>query len=463
MALTLEIKSASQLTTLDGLRLQLTARNSGPLAVSLPTTTDRSAALTVYAYRDSKLTHVANGLTQQDMMTAGRVDETTERELLAAGAERSWELDLTSSGYPLLAGDSSVYAECLLGDGSSVRSNTVIVPVQARQVQALALDRSNPVLDGMCLLLESPGADGPELRLRLYNSSRPLAPWFSTLLPALGSQLPVLATPNFFLTDTFDHFFLRWLVTVDEGKLRALKFSSGLSTGREREAALPVGRRLIAAIQGVNDELLVFLRGPSGELECCDFSDAGLSLRFARKGGAPGASASVIGARADRLVLVTAEHGIDRLDLDYQGAELAEQHLFDTDLATLDVRYDPVSDEVKAGFWDGAQGEHLQLVVGHEGKPQIFYQERSGAQRDLFEVSWDRDPAGEFHVVGNTASGLYYWTRGVVPRLLLAASGPRLPRVLAQRRPCIALYDPERGYNVYEYRDGLRFREGPWP
>jgi hypothetical protein len=463
VTLTLEITAASQLTSLDGLHLQLTARNSGPLAVSLPVPTDRSAALTVYAYRDSKLTHVANGLTQQDMMTAGRVDETTEREPLAAGAERSWELDLTSWCYPLLTGDNSVYAECLLGDGSSVRSNTVIAPVQARPVQALSLDRSNPVLDGLCLLLESPGADGPERRLRLYNTSRPLAPWFSAPLPALGSEPPVLATPNFFLTDTFDHFFLRWLVAVSENTLRALKFASGVFTGQAREAPLPAGRRLVAAIQQVNDELLVFLRGPGGELECCEFSDAGLSLRFALQARTPSARTPVIGARADRIVIVTAEHGVDRLDLDYQGNVLAEQHLFDTDLTTLDLRYDPVSDAVKAGFWDGPQGQHLQLVVVHEGQPRVFYQERTGVQRDLLEVGWDCDPAGEFHVVGNSTSGLFYWTRSVAPQLLLAAFAPRLPRVLAQRRPCIGLYDPERGYNIYEYRNGLQLREGPWP
>jgi len=460
---TLEIQALSGFSNLDGLRLQLTFRNLGPDPVALPVPTDLSAALTVYAYRGTELTRVANGITHQDMMSRGRFDEATEREPVAAGLERSWELDLTSYAYPLLAGESSVFAECILGDGSVVRSNTIQVGVQALPVNRIALDRSNPVLDGVCVLLESVGTNGLERRLRLYNTARPLAPWFCEPLPALGADALVVATPNFFLPDTFDHFFARWLVAIDPGKVSALRLVSGRPSGQVREAPLPHGRRLLSAIQQPNDELLVFFLGPAGELECGDFSDAGLSLRFSLSPRTFTAPNLVIGGRADRLVIVTAEGGIERLDVDYQGTVLDHRRLFDTDLRTIDVRFDPVNDDVKASFWDGVQGQHLQLVLVRGGEPSVFYQERTESLRELLELSWDCDRAGEFHVVGNLPTGLFYWTRRVPPRLLLAGPGPRLPRVLAQRRPCIGLWDAERGYNFYEYRDGLRFREGPLP
>lgn len=462
MAVSLEIRAISQsLTTLDGLRVVVTARNDTQGAVLLPDESDRSAALTICSQSGDREVRRANGLTHQDMMTTARRDERTSMEPLAPGAERTWSFDLIRYQYPLPAGQFSVYAECSLEDGSVVRSNAVTVDVDAVQPEKAALVRDNPILDGTALLLGLARAGAKEWRVRLYNTRRPLAPWFCAAVALPESAEPLLATAAFFRTDTFDHFFDRWVVARELREVVALRLLNGEPTGEQRRAQLPANAaRLLGAIVRPEQELLIFVETQQAEIECHAFGASRLDLRFRVPAPVGSKVPPVVVGFEDRVAIAAAAGGIDRLDVDYQGAVLLRERLFNTDLEVFDLRFDPVDDCIKAGFWDGRHGEHLQLVAVRGTQPRVFYREREADLRDLLELGWDVDAEGQFHVVPVASSGLYYWSSDARPELVLEPAGERKPLVIAQDRTFIAFADAERGYNFYEYRRGLRLREG---
>jgi len=250
-------------------------------------------------------------------------------------------------------------------------------------------------------------------------------------------------------------------VAEDDGALRAFKTVGGVATGEERAAPPPgPGHRLMAALGRPRDVLLTIWRTPMG-IECHELSARGLEPRFAVPlSAAPGAWV-VAGGRKDRIVVASAEGGVERVDVGYDGAVLHSARQFNTDLRARDLRIDAVDDAVKAAFWDGPGGQHLQLVVAQDTGPRVFYHERVGPLRDLQELGWDSDRSGRFCVAANTPDGLYYWSRGEAPQLLLPGAEPRRPVVVAQRGAFLGLADRARGYNFYEYRDGLRRWEEP--
>jgi hypothetical protein len=453
MSITLELSTTTpELTTLDGLRVRVVARNSGVSPVSLPNEADLSAALTLEARQGSQLVRVASGMTQQDMMNVGRADPVTRYAPLAPSEERVYDLDLTRYQYPLPAGVSTVHAQIQAEDGTTARSNALDVTVQEAQVERVSLARNNPILDGVTLLLES--GDG-KWRQRLYNTRRPLAAWYGEELPVPVGAQPMLATPTYFRTDSFDHFFTRWLLFVDEGELSALLLVNGRASADVRSAVLAPGQRVLAALSPAPARVLVFLSSAHGELTCHELTAAGLELRFVLPVHGVGDASWLISGRLNRIVLARARSGVERIDLDETGQTQRHEHEFNTDLTAFELRFDPVEDAIKAAFWDGPQGEHLQLVNVDGAGPRVFYSERSGALRDIREFAWAIEPkSGRPFAVANTGQGLYLWSHGETPSLIADPGSARLPLLIAQKRPYVGFWSPGLGYNFYEYRHG---------
>jgi hypothetical protein len=454
LTLALERTCVSQL---ESAKITVTLTNHGPVTL-VPSAYDISGALVVTVRAGERLVRHASGLTQQELMVRGRINGTPSLEELEPNAHWSAALDLGQSMYSPPPGHYRLMATLQLPDGVQVRSNEVELEVTSEAVLSAHAQRSNPVLDGLLLLLTRDHADAPFV-MRQYNYSKPLGAWYCEGLPI--AQAPIVAHPTYFATDSFDHFFQRWIVFRDGENVVAAHFMNGKATGARVEAPLAASCRLlpVACDHGAGRLELFAVEGE--QLLALAFAPGALTEHF--RVPLPAGierDPEVVGDRSGYW-LAAASAGLLTSRVDHAGRVEPWLRRFNSDLSCAKLSIDPVDGRVTAAFWDAPSGRHLQLVEAELASERVslLYVERKGALEALEEFGFDRDGRGVFHLLAHGRDGLFYQRNVDAPLWL----GPRAPRraPLVSARPAVHLgfYDAERGYHFYHFKNGILYRD----
>lgn len=478
-----------------GLVVQVTLVNRGEQSIDAPAENDRSAALTIMSRQDDgSVIRVAHGVTRHVLMSSSLTNQVTRWLSLPAGEAREWTFDLISYQYPLPAGTFTLEAHCALGDESTVISSAVSVGATAHVVDAIRILRSNSVLDGLDVIIEPDGLEAPHF-LRLYNTSRPFAAWYSE--PLAGPGRITVATPSYFSTATFDHFFKRWILRQYDGRVFVQETEFGRLLGEPVAVELPEATRIIGSAIHEHGQLWLALEHHDGRRTLYFVDGQTLSLRYELPQLPTRANHFTLGEKGTAVVAAYADDGLFRLTLDEAGTGVAEK-VFNTELELHDLRVDPVRRCIQAAFWDGPGGSHLQLVAcpawveaderlddgaqENTSKPEtvldagedipvplsrtettVRYFERTGLLSEMTNFAWDWDDKGRPHLAFIANDCLYYFSGNGAPLLIFSESGLSHPVVVAKPVLSIGFATPERGFQIYQYKRGLLLREGSMP
>jgi hypothetical protein len=447
----------SCVSQLESVKVTVTLTNHGPVTV-VPSAYDISGALVVTVRAGERVVRRASGLTQQELMIRGRINATPSLEELEPNAHWTAALDLGQSMYSPPPGQYRVVAELELPDGARVTSNEVELEVTREAVLAARAQRNNPVLDGLSLLLTRDKTEAPFL-LRQYNHAKPLGSWYCEGLPI--AEAVIVAHPTYFATDSFDHFFERWIVFRDGENVVAAHFMNGKPTGARLEAPLPASARLlpVACDHGAGRIELFTVEGDL--LVALAFTQGALNERFrVRLPAGIERGPEVVGDRSGYWLAV-ANAGLLSAHVDPAGSAEPWLRRFNSDLSCEKLSIDPVDGRVTAAFWDAPTGRHLQLLEAElaSDRVNLLYIERKGALEDLEEFGFDRDERGAFHLLAHGKDGLFYQRHDGAPLWLAPRAPRRAPLVSARPAVHLGFYDAERGYHFYHFKNGVLYRD----
>jgi hypothetical protein len=464
MPLLLDIAApAPRLSTHDSLKLEVLLRNDTDAAVELPTPDDRTDALTFEVFDpDGRLVRRMNGFTHQKMMTRTRIDATRSVAQLPPHGHWSWTVDLASYHYPLPAGSYTVQA--VLNHPPArvlLRSSARSVHVDPEPIGTLETLHENPVIDGLALLATTGSGGAHRYYLRQHNFSRPLAAWYSErILEAERIDLaPFVASPSYFRTETFDHFFLRWVLWGEAGRIHARRFVFGRPAPEHRAALLPPGEMLLRyAHHTADDRIFLFFRTADGRLVCYRLEDTALVPVFEHALDLPPGETG-LSVRADEasLHLVYADGGLAYERLDHAGRLLDYRRLFRTRLRAHSWEHDLEQDVVRGLFRDSRRGRLLQMAVADLGYGTVESQTiRVPFRGEIREASFDRDAQGRFWLAVSTTRGRLYCLDGPdrAPLVVARGVGPFHPHVVAQRGRYLGYQDTAHGYRYVPLRRG---------
>lgn len=448
-----------RLTTLDALQVALRLENRASEACDLPGPDDQSGALSLLFHRpDGTLARTMSGLTHQYMMSSARLDMTPVLTPLGPGEAWDWTLDTAAWHYPLPAGRYQVQARLHYRDAEWLSAPAAIEVSTAALASVSAL-RDNPVLDGLALLLRADNT----WTLRQHNTRRPLAAWYSRVLDPAPPAGAFLASPAFFRTDSFEHFFEKWLIWSAEGLVQARHYQWGRAEGDLLSVPLPRGLRLLPqASYGDGGPLRLFFMGPGRVLYVGHLDSAGLHPLFRQRLPGPANGPDpVVRADCDALHIVTPHAGLHYLRLDHQGNRRLEQTLLRTRLRVAHCELDPERRTVRALFRGGEHDRSLLLVeAGVE--PARLRQWRIDdlpVRGALREFAFGSDGRGRFHLlVATSRQRLYYLTEGGAPRRIATGDGPFHPLVSAAGGVYLGLWRPDTGYRFLQF---AQRRQGP--
>jgi hypothetical protein len=457
LRIALETSTVSQL---ESIKVKVTLENQGPPA-TVPSLYDQSGALAFTVRAGAQLVRFASGLTQQEMMTRGRLNPETDVDELGTGQSWSALLDLGQATYAPPPGQYQLVAHLLLPSGEPLHSNEVAFTVSPDPVLCAAVVRDNPVIDGLALLLQRSHPGEPWL-LRQYNTAKPLGAWYGEGLPIV--KRPAVAQRAFFSTQSFDHFFERWVVASEGVRVVAEAFASGRASGAQREAPLPPNWRLLDdAVDLGGGAVDVFAIVDGRDIVCASFEPGALRERWrmALPDGAEGDPR--IAADPSAYWLAVPRSGLAVARVDRQGAVEPWEQRFNTDLRCATLFIDPVEKRILASFWDAAHGQHLQMVQAETNSAHVsvLYRERQGPFRAVRELAFDCDRSGEFHVLASCDEGLFYSRHDQPPAVLAPAAPRRSPIVSARPAVHLGFYDAERGYHFYEFKRGALLYRDP--
>jgi len=457
-ALTLRIAlDRTVLSQLESLSVTVTLTNGGA-ALDVPSAYDSSGALSLFLLDDGQVVRTSSGITRQRMMSAGRIDATPTLESLAAGGSWSVAHDLGKSMHSPPPGRYQLHAELVLRDGERVVSNRETVAVLEAPVSSAFALRDNPVIDGLALLIEGADPEQPYL-LRQYGAPRPLGAWYTAALPCRSR--PTVARPTYLDTSSFDPFFERWVSWRDGDALVARQFTSGLPTGAEFAAPLPPEARLLATACDHGAARLEVFALVGAELVCFTAAQGAWRERW-RLVLPPNVEGEPwVVSNGSSYWVTAACAGLWVVEVDANGVAKSWRKPFNTDLRCATLSVDTVHRRALAAFWDGAVGEHLQLVEAALDTADVFltYSERQGALKAVRELAFDRDRRGIFHLLVNCEAGLVYQSQEAGPFALLPPGLTRAPLVSARPAVHLGFYDPATGYQFYRYkRNQLLFR-----
>ena len=265
MVLRLDIElEKTELTTLEGLQLELQLDNTGPDTVTIPGSNDRSSAFGVEIFTvDGALYRYFDGLTSQAMTSASEPMDVSDLEELGGGESWYWDVDLASYHYGLPEGEYEIRATFNYPP-AELKIESARYPF--RVVAAPIIDvhdiRDNPILDALTMLYQSPIEGHLVHFLRLYNPCRPLACCFSQrILTRAKIEQIFCAQASSYQDETFDQSERRWVVWVEGNEVLAQAFDQGVAEednfGR---GTLPKGYELLpVAHYDRQDSLFVFL------------------------------------------------------------------------------------------------------------------------------------------------------------------------------------------------------------
>jgi hypothetical protein len=447
------------LSTFDSLKIEVQLESTDTFSWTIPSPDDQTSALTIEVSDTAgKPLRRMNGITSQVMATGGRIDPTPSLHRLGPRETWQWTIDLSSFHYPLPEGEwwvEAVYRyppEDLL-----LRSNEVKIRVSAPRLAGLQTVLDNPVLERLDVLFHAEEDRAPQYYVRQYGPGLPLACWFSERVSANGLLSdPFFASSNFMETSTFQAAARRWLLWREGSQLRALPLESGRPAGPARAAVLPEGRSLVrSAIQTREDELLVLMFNPAGDVECWRLQDGRLDRTFShRPAGSPGARIAVR-ADAEFLHILVPRGGLVHERLRLSGEFVDRHRLLRTRLKPYSCEFDPANGIAKGVFWDGPHGRSVHLVKAYL---------RTGDVRDCLlpliplraqirEISFDYD-RGRFHLLVSAGRRLYYFRDGSGPWLIAEGEDSFYPLVLAPDSVYLGCYRKPFGYRFLHFRRG---------
>jgi hypothetical protein len=433
-------------TTLDALRVTCSLTNAGRSPVIVPASSDRTGALTFHV-RDPKTGTVVrrmNGLSHQIMLSRSRVDLAYSLGQVGAGETVSWTLDLASFHYPLPAGDFEIAATYEYPpSGVSLVSNTVAVSVSRVDIGSVLTQHANPVLDGTAVLFETPGG----LHLRQHNHARPLAAWYTRWLDLRANPGSAsLVSPNYFNTDTFDHFFSKWVLYEEGTDIVAREHLWGLPAEGVRRAPRPeAGALCKASFLTPSGDIFVFFQSP-GVLRGYRFGPNALQHVFEQPLPA-GVPEVCVRADEEHVHLLVAHRGLVHLRfLLNNGQPDGRWRVFRSDQIPVHHEYDPTDRLVKAIFRDRAQSPYHTLVLVDQNGLSTRNVKLS-VPGTVEEIAFDRSPRGRFIVAASTSRGkLYLFDEQRGPVLLASGEKRFFPRVIARRVTYVGHLRGDRGY-----------------
>jgi len=448
----------SRISQLESVRVQIVLENQGAPA-TVPSPYDQSGALWFTLRAGPVVVRYASGLTHQDMMTLGRINPAPDLDELESAARWTALLDLGQAMYSPPPGHYQLVAEVALPGGRVIASNEAELTVVPDTVVSVAIVRDDPILDGLAVLLERSG--GAPWVLRQYNTPRPLAAWYCEVLPV--PERPILAQRAYFSTQSFDHFFDRWVLWVQASRIVARAFSSGRAAGRAVEAPIPPSWRCLEiAIDQGDGALEVFAIADGTDVVCASL-EPGLLRELWRLPLPDGAAGDPrISAGSWGYCLAVPRSGLCVTQVERGGPIAPWQQRFNTDLRCATLVLDAVDRRIVASFWDGETGEHLQMLEAEMGSQRqaLCYRERRGPLRAVRELAIDRDERGDFHCLLSCDGGLFYARNDQEPVLIVSAGPRRSPTVSARPGVYLGFYDAERGYNFYEHgKHGIAYRD----
>jgi len=453
------------LTTLEALKVDVQLANDAGQRCRIPGPQDQSGALSFEFHTpDGELFRRVSGLTHQAMMTSGRVSADPDLEELGPKRQWKWTVDLASYHYALPQGEYELEAVLVHSDKEPpVRSGRSTIHVAGDTLAGIQPLRDNPVIDGTALMLKANGHGKARYYLRQHNTGRPLAAWYCEPVNfGDGAEEPFCATPNFFCTDSFDHFFRKWILWRVGASLCAQELMSGIPQGKVRKADLPNGVTVLrSAYYTEEGDLHVFLIESSGKISCCAFDDDGVHTVFEHEIPWSGGVEPAIRADCDDIHVAVPAGGVlyDRLTFD--GALKHRIQMFRTRLSPHSIDFDPVARRVKAMFWDPPHGKSVHMVaVGPT--PQFVAQQKIEPVNllgELSELSFDCDQPRKFHLLVSTNRGkLYYYSNGRGPILIARGEDRFFPLVAASKKVYLGFFERAHGYRYCEYN---RLRPGP--
>ncbi len=349
-------------------------------------------------------------------------------------------------------------ADLQLPDGEHIRSNEVELEVTSETVLSARTQRNNPVLDGLLLLVTRDDANAPFV-MRQYNYSEPLGSWYCEGLPI--AEPVIVAHPTYFATDSFDHFFERWIVFRDGEKVVAAHFMNGKPTGARLEAPFAASWRLLpsACDHGAGRVELFVVEGE--QLLALAFAPGTLTERF-------------------RVPLPAGIEGDPEVVGDRSGYWLAVPNA-----GLLTSRVDNAG-RVEALAAPVQLGSLVREAVDRSGGRPSDGGVLGRAYGAPLAAGRSRARSGARQLAVHRAKGSARSARGVGFRLRrtrrLPPARPRQRRPLlsaARRRAALArppsasprpasfcsagraprLFDAERGYNFYYFKNGVLYRD----
>ncbi|MDQ2642321.1 MAG: hypothetical protein M3020_00795 [Myxococcota bacterium] len=457
LELGLEIADPS-VTTLTAPKLTLRLVNQGAASVRVPSDQDLSGALQISTWAGASEVRRASGLTHQLLMNSGRADPRVDWLELAPGEGWTRVIDLASYQYSPPAGQYQIDARLALDADTAIVSNRVSVEIRPVSLRSLACLRDNPVLDGSTFLFGCSGA-GPAWVLRLYNTGRPLAGWFSEALDVPVRSRVTVARRSTFSTASFDPFFEQWLLWQDGPELSRVLLRNGSPSGAVTTALLPVGFQLLSEPAGFGQGgLEVYALDASGNVACFGFGAQDLEQRWQVGLGAQtshGIEPRVFSDESATYV-VWLDQGIVVARVERDGGRSSVSRSFGSDLEPDALSVDALTRTVLASFGARAGGPHLQAVAASlGGDPRVFYQERPRELEGVTEIGVGQTQNGQLHLLANAQEGLFYQAEAAAPLWLRAPMPERRPSIVCpQQRLHLGFFEPALGYNLYELRRG---------
>lgn len=476
MKLTLAV-AHDRLTTLEGVRAEVTLENDGAAALELPGTSDRTDALTLEARRpDGTLIARMNGLTRQALMSTGRVNETPLLETLEAGARWTWLLDLARYHYPLPAGPCRLTAHYHYAPAEvRLSSAPVELEVGSAAPRELVLLEDAPVLDTLTLLFRAEEESGAPLTvLRQHNAGRPLAAWYSSAVegprarvpanPPIawdGPTRPFLAAARYRTTESFDPSFVKWLITTDGSKVRAYCFEWARPDPRAASAPLPEGLELIdSASYDEEHRLWLALRRRDGVVEIHEMQPGRLA-KLCELPLPPTPRPPALRWDCDHLHVLAPDQGGVYYRFTHDGTLERELRVTGSALPLHSLSLDPFRRIFRLIHFEPAWGElrrpAIELAaIGPEPEDLAYLRlDDPLPDRALTELAVDVDDGGGFHLLAGTDRGeLYYLRPGAAPHVLATGEPRWFPIVRAGRGVRVGYHQARVGYRFVRLREG---------
>jgi hypothetical protein len=450
-----------ELSTHEGLRLEMSLHNGDGAPRDIPSPYDRSGSFEVGLFGEGPdPLRVMDRQTSQFMMTDGRVDSSLDIDTLAPGETWRWDMDLASYHYAIPPGDyavRTVYAH----PPEAIHVETAPQPVHVHRdpLRGVRAVRDNPILEGLTILFEAERGSRTEYFLRLHNYPHPLGAWWSAaILEGHGAMDPFVATANFYQTESSDPFHQKWVLwTPEEGRVVARMYDRGNATDHVRDAELPAGAVLLRhAIRGSAEEVYLFA-WVRDHIQCYELSDRGLERLFTHRvpDGVSEVTPMAIAGDERFIHIVMGHRGILHDGVTYGGAAVHSNRLHTTNLHTYSIAYEPAERRIKAIFVDSPSGRMVQLAVAdvESGIASVETIDRLPLHQDWRELSFDRDRAGRFHVAISTVEGrLYYYSGGRGPLLVAEGEERFFPIMVAPLKVFIGCYRRDYGYRFVQYQ-----------